>query len=100
MNPVLALVDRGLKTSQLPVETVTAESDFKASYAWGIGEGGVSAQTIKPVETTAKISRIPSNALYRRRICFHRYLICLECLLTLALTRLLCDDESLCVKTL
>jgi hypothetical protein len=31
MNPVLALEDKGLKTSQLPVETLTAESGFKAS---------------------------------------------------------------------
>jgi hypothetical protein len=30
MNPVLKLEDTGVKTNQLPVDTVTDESDFKA----------------------------------------------------------------------
>jgi len=68
MNPTLTLEDAGLKISQLPVTTVTDESDFKASMASGIGDAGVSAQTTKPVETTMRATRIPIAILNLRRI--------------------------------
>jgi hypothetical protein len=64
------MLDTGSKTSQLSVETVTNESDFKASKASAIGDGGVSAQTTKPTKTMRRESRIPRTTLYLRRICF------------------------------
>jgi hypothetical protein len=70
MNPVVDMLDTGLKTSQLPVETVTDESDFKASKASPIGAGGVSAQTANPTKTMRIESRILRITIYLRRICF------------------------------
>jgi hypothetical protein len=70
MNPVVDMLDTGLKTSQLPVETVTDESGFKASKASAIGAGGVSAQIAKPTKTMRRESRILRITLYLRRICY------------------------------
>jgi hypothetical protein len=72
MKPVLALEETGVKINQLPVDTVTNESDVKASKASGIGEGGVSAQTTKPTKTIRAVNRIPITALLLRRTHFHQ----------------------------
>jgi hypothetical protein len=72
MNPVLALEDTGEKTNQLPIVTVTSESDFKPSKASGIGAGGVSAQTTKPTKRMMTASRTPIMILFLRLNGSHR----------------------------
>jgi hypothetical protein len=68
MNPVLAFDARGLKNSQFPTDTETAESLWRASYTSDIGPSGVSAQTTKPTKTTVIISRKLRIILFLRRI--------------------------------
>jgi hypothetical protein len=81
MNPVLTLEETGVKTNQLPIDTITDESDFKALKASGIGEGGVSVQITKPTKTTAITDRIPSNTLYLRLMHSHQSSATFETLL-------------------
>jgi hypothetical protein len=78
------MLDIGLKTNQLPTETVTDESDSKASKTSVIGTGGVSAQTTKPTKTIRRESRIPITTLYLRRIFFPFYTLLCSMMLLLS----------------